>query len=237
MCRPFFTSLPMILPGLRIGPVAPLAPGVLSAIGKHPVHKPLWLGSEGFEGDSQADRRRHGGPEKAVHHYDAGHYSSWREDLGDLPRLAPGGFGENLSSFGLTESNVAVGDRFRLGGALVEVSQARQPCWKLNIRFSVPDMARRVQDSGRTGWYYRVIEQGMVAPDARLTLVDRRAADWPLDRLWRILYRDRLNREELTAMAELTVLSASWRTLAQRRLDNMAVEDWTARLHGRAPTS
>ncbi|MDO5370298.1 MOSC domain-containing protein [Paracoccus sp. (in: a-proteobacteria)] len=216
---------------IRVGPVAPIAPGVLSAIGKHPVDRPLWLGTEGFAGDAQADPR-HGGPEKAVHHYDAGHYPSWRADLGDLPQLAPGGFGENLSSLGLTESGVAVGDRFRLGAALVEVSQARQPCWKLNIRFGIPDMARRVQDSARTGWYYRVIEPGMVAPGDGLVLAERRAPDWTLDRLWRVLYRDRLDRAELTAMAELAVLSNGWRALARRRLDNMAVEDWTARLKG-----
>lgn len=215
-----------------IGPAVPIAPGVLSAIGKHPVDRPLRLGPEGFEGDQQADRRRHGGPEKAVHHYDAGHYPAWRDELGDLPQLAPGGFGENLSSEGLTESGVAVGDRFRLGRALVEVSQARQPCWKLNIHFAVPDMARRVQDSGRTGWYYRVIEPGPVAPGDGLTLVDRRAPAWTLDRLGRILYRDRLNREELAEMAALEVLSESWRSLAQRRLDNAAVEDWAPRLQG-----
>lgn len=215
-----------------IGPAAPIAPSVLSAIGKHPVDRPLWLGPEGFEGDSQADRRRHGGPEKAVHHYYAGHYPAWREELGDLPRLTPGRFGENLSSIGLTEPGVAVGDRFRLGGALVEVSQARQPCWKLNIHFGIPDMARRVQDSGRTGWYYRVIEPGLVAPGDGLELVDRRAPAWTLARLWRILYRDRLNRAELAEMAALEVLSESWRSLAQRRLDNAAVEDWRHRLQG-----
>lgn len=219
---------------IRIGPAAEIAPGVLSAIGKHPVDRPLRLGPEGFEGDQQADRRHHGGPEKAVHHYDAGHYPAWRAELGDLSALQPGGFGENLSSEGLTERDVAVGDRFRLGRALVEVSQARQPCWKLNLRFGVADMARRVQDSGRTGWYYRVIEPGPVAPGDALELLDRRAPDWTLDRLWRNLYVDRLNHAELAAMAELEVLSESWRRLARRRLDNASVEDWNARLKGRS---
>ncbi|ACM00091.1 Pyridoxal kinase [Cereibacter sphaeroides KD131] len=164
---------------LLTGRAAPL-PGsdVLSGIGKTPVAGPLTLGREGFEGDEQADRRVHGGPEKAVHHYPSDHYESWRAELGDLPAiLAPGGFGENLSTAGLTEAEVAVGDTFRLGGALIQVSQGRQPCWKLNHRFGVPDMARRVQLTGRTGWYYRVLEPGTVAPGDRLELIDRRAPE------------------------------------------------------------
>lgn len=220
------------LSSLRTGRTAELAPGVLSAIDKQPADRPLHLGPEGFAGDEQAERRHHGGPEKAVHHYDAGHYPAWRAELGALPRLVPGGFGENLSTLGLTEDDVAVGDVFRLGTALIEVSQARQPCWKLNLRFGVPDMARRVQDSGRTGWYYRVREPGTVAPGDALALVERRAPDWTLTRLWRVLYRDGLNTGELAGMAALEPLSPGWRGLAQRRLDNARVEDWTKRLKG-----
>ncbi len=143
----------MILLTLLTGRAAPLSGSdVLSGIGKTPVAGPLTFGPEGFEGDEQADRRVHGGAEKAVHHYPADHYESWRAELGDLPTLlAPGGFGENLSTVRLTETEVAVGDTFRLGGALIQVSQGRQPCWKLNHRFGVPDMARRVQLTGRTG--------------------------------------------------------------------------------------
>ena len=108
---------------------------------------------------------KHGGPEKAVHHYPFDHYEAWRTELGDIGLLRqPGAFGENLSAVGLTEADVAVGDVFRLGSAIVEVSQGRQPCWKLNERFGQPTVAKSVQASGRTGWYYRVIETGLVAP-------------------------------------------------------------------------
>ncbi|MBK5933956.1 MOSC domain-containing protein [Rhodovulum imhoffii] len=140
---------------LLTGSIAPLPGGdAHSGIDKTPVTRPLALGLEGFEGDEQADRRVHGGVEKAVHHYPFEHYATWRKELGDLaPLTPPGAFGENLSSTGLTETTVAVGDIFRLGGALLQVSQGRQPCWKLNLRFDVPDMAQRVQKSGRTGWY------------------------------------------------------------------------------------
>lgn len=219
---------------LLTGRAVPLAGSeVLSGIVKTPADRPLRLGREGFEGDEQGDRRHHGGPEKAVHHYAADHYPLWRSELGPLPPLlAPGGFGENVSTAGLTEETVAVGDVFRLGTALVQVSQGRQPCWRLNRRFGVRDMALRVQTSGRTGWYYRVLETGTVAPGDAMILLERPAPDWTLHRLWRVFYIDRLNREELRAMADLAVLSEGWRTRAARRLDSGRVEDWSARLDG-----
>ncbi|BBU55932.1 molybdenum cofactor sulfurase [Mameliella alba] len=221
---------------LLTGLAAPL-PGsaALSGIDKTPVTHPLTLGPEGFQGDEQADRRVHGGIEKAVHHYPLDHYSDWRAELGDLPALtAPGGFGENISTRGPTEMTVAVGDVFRLGTALIQVSQGRQPCWKLNHRFGVPDMARRVQQTGRTGWYYRVLEPGTVAPGDRLELIDRLAPDWTLRRLWHALYVDRMNLVELEGIAALDVLAEGWRKYAVRRLESRRVEDWSARLDGTA---
>jgi len=219
---------------LLTGRAAPLAGSdALSGIVKLPVDRPLALGPEGLEGDEQADRRLHGGVEKAVHHYPVEHYAAWQADLGALPALAaPGGFGENISTSSLTEATVAVGDIFRLSSALLQVSQGRQPCWKLNRRFETPDMARRVQQSGRTGWYYRVLAPGTVAPGDRLELVDRLAPDWTLHRLWHALYVDRLNKGELQGIAALDVLAEGWRKYAVRRLDSGRVEDWAKRLDG-----
>ncbi|SMO91787.1 MOSC domain-containing protein [Paracoccus laeviglucosivorans] len=221
---------------LLTGRAAPL-PGSdqLSGIDKRPVTDALDLGPEGFAGDEQADRRVHGGPEKAVHHYPFDHYAAWRADLGTQPLLqAPGAFGENISTIGMTEANVAVGDIFRLGSALVQVSQGRQPCWKLTQRFGVPKLARMVQDTGRTGWYYRVLQAGRVAPGDRLELIDRLAPEWTLQRLWRALYVDRLNLGELQGIATLDVLAEGWRRYAVRRLDSGKVEDWSKRLEGNA---
>lgn len=222
-------------PKILTGTARPL-PGTdhPSAIVKSPVAGPVWLGASGLAGDEQADRRVHGGPEKALHHYPGEHYAAWRAELGALaPLEAAGGFGENLSTEGLTEADVAVGDIFRLGAALVQVSQGRQPCWKLNLRFAVPDMARRVQASGRTGWYCRVLQPGQVSPGAGLVRIDRLAPNWTIARLWRALYVDRMNREELTSIAALEVLAEGWRRLAQRRLDSGRIEDWRPRLEGR----
>ncbi|WCR09362.1 MOSC domain-containing protein [Paracoccus stylophorae] len=224
------------MPRLTIltGRAAPLADsGQLSGIDKTPVSAALMLDTNGLAGDEQGDLRHHGGPEKAVHHYARDHYAAWQAEIGDLPVLAaPGAFGENLSQHGLTESDVAVGDIFRLGKALIQVSQGRQPCWKLNHRFGVRDMARRVQDSGRTGWYYRVLQPGIVAPGDDLHLIDRIAPDWTIRRLWHVMYVDRLNRHDLAQMAALDVLAEGWRRYAARRLDSGRVEDWRGRLEG-----
>lgn len=209
-------------------------PGVRSAIAKAPAEGPVRVTPSGLAGDEQGDLRHHGGPEKAVHHYPFDHYPAWRRELPGPPAIlgAPGAFGENLSTSGLTEATVCVGDLWRAGTALLEVSQGRQPCWKLNRRFGVPDMARRVQASGRTGWYYRVREAGTVRAGDALRLLDRPHPGWPLARLIRILYVDRLDRAALAAVAGLEPLAASWRELAARRLERGTVEDWSARLDG-----
>lgn len=229
------TGIPLL--ALLTGKLVPLgAKGVPSGIAKTARSERVALGVSGFDGDEQGDRVKHGGPEKAVHHYPFDHYEAWRKELGDIGLLRqPGAFGENLSSVGLTEADVAVGDVFRLGSAIVEVSQGRQPCWKLNERFGQPTVAKSVQASGRTGWYYRVIEPGSVAPDDRLVLIDRRAPEWTIRQIWHYFYIDRMNVEALSRIADLSPLAESWRTYARKRLETREVEDWTKRLTGRAP--
>ncbi|PWL16934.1 MOSC domain-containing protein [Falsochrobactrum shanghaiense] len=219
---------------LLIGGIAPLgARQAPSGIDKKPVSGRLKVLREGLDGDAQGDRRVHGGPEKALHHYPREHYADWRADIGDNPRLdAAGAFGENLSTSGLTEHNVAIGDRFRLGGAIIEVSQGRQPCWKLNARFDLPDMAIRVQKTGRTGWYYRVVEEGEVEAGDTMVLIERLSPEWTLHRLWHLLYVDMLNYDELALMARLPHLADGWKRYAVRRLENRKVEDWSSRLQG-----
>lgn len=217
---------------LLAGQIEPLGPRQApSGINKRPVKGKMRILSEGLESDFQGDRKVHGGPEKALHHYPYDHYAIWQQEVGDIPLLsAPGAFGENISTSGLTEHNVAVGDRFRLGTALIEVSQGRQPCWKLNFRFDVPDMAIRVQKTGRSGWYYRILEEGSAETGDAMILVDRMAPEWTLHRLWHLLYVDTLNYEELALMAEIKHLADGWKKYALRRLKNRRVEDWSARL-------
>jgi len=210
-------------------------PGSRSAIAKTPRSGPVRIGELGLDGDEQGDRRVHGGVDKAVHHYPFEHYARWRAELGPLPVLAaPGAFGENLSSAGLDESNVCLGDRYALGSVVLEVSQGRQPCWKLNDRFGVRDMARRVQDTGRTGWYYRVLQPGVARAGDTLQLLERPCPDWPLHRLMRLL-AERVLDPALLREALALPLVPSWRTLLERRLASSQVEDWSRRIEGPAP--
>jgi len=224
------------------GVVAPLGDkGKQSAIGKLPVAGRVWLGETGLEGDHQAERKHHGGPEKALLHYPFDHYASWREewptarpgadDSAGLARLdARGAFGENVSTMGMTEATVCVGDVYRLGDALVQVSQPRQPCWKLNLRFARDDMSRRVQDTCRTGWYYRVLEAGETGAGDTIERLARPHPGWTIERLLRVFYVDRDDQAALEEMTSLATLSRSWRATAAKRLASGQVESWTSRL-------
>lgn len=185
-----------------------------SAIGKLPVADVVAVGALGLAGDEQADRTVHGGIDKAIHHYPADHYAWWRQHLGDPPLLgAPGAFGENISTTGLDESNVCLGDRFRLGTALVEVSQARQPCWKLDHRFQAKGVMATVVKTRRTGWYYRVLEPGQVRAGDTLDLIDRPWPDWPLASLFGLLIGGEAKHRpaDLRALRDVPVLAETWK--------------------------
>lgn len=184
-----------------------------SAINKRPVEGPIRVHRLGLEGDAQADLAVHGGPDKALHHYPYDHYPWWREMIGDHPLLGePGAFGENISTTGLTEDDVCIGDRWRMGSSLVEVSQGRQPCWKLDHRFGGARVNAACVKSRRAGWYYRVIEEGSVAAGDFMELVDRPFADWSVRRVFGLLIAGdhKSNRPALEAMAQVTALAAPW---------------------------
>lgn len=208
------------LDAILIGDLAPLGPRAEpSGIRKHAVAGRLVIGTLGVVGDHQGDLRVHGGPDKAIHHYAFDHYAAWRREIGAIEALdAPGGFGENLSTTGLVEADIAIGDVFRVGTATVQVSQARNPCWKLNARFGVRDLAIRVIASGRAGWYYRVLEGGSAEAGDALIRIDRAAPHWPLPRAWVAMHGDTASRDELAELAALPVLAEAWRQMAGKRL-------------------
>lgn len=209
-------------------------PGSVSAIDKQPCAGAVRAGPDGLEGDEQGDRRVHGGPDKALHVYPFAHLAAWRRELPQAAdRLrAEGAFGENLAIAGPTEAEVCLADRWRLGGARFEVSQGRQPCWKLDDRFGVDGMARRVQASGRTGWYLRVLEPGPVAAGDAIVLEARPHPDWPLARLMQAIDRGERDPATLRAILELP-LPVSWRKLFEQRLASGRIESWVRRLTGR----
>lgn len=217
------------------GQAQPYARGSRSAIAKVPCEGAVHCSALGLDGDAQGDMRVHGGPDKAVHQYASEHYAAWRAELGPQAVLeAPAAFGENLYSSGLTEASVCLGDWFRVGEVLLEVSQARQPCWKLNERFGRADMAAQVQRTGRTGWYYRVLEEGALWVGADMVLQARPHPEWSLERLLGVLYRPSLDAAELHAALALP-LPANWQRLLERRLESGALESWVARLEGPLP--
>ena len=132
---------------------------------------PLELGTEGFIGDQQADRRVHGGPEKAVHLYPAAHYAKIAERFPEAAsQLLPGSLGENISCAELDETSVRIGDIYRLGNARLQVCQPRNPCWKIDDRFNADGMAAFIAETNLTGWYWRVVQPGSVQPGDTLEL-------------------------------------------------------------------
>ncbi len=192
-----------------------------SAIAKTPVNGALRVGLLGIEGDEQADLTVHGGVDKAIHHYPRDHYHWWAGELGDHALLgAPGAFGENISTEGLIESEARIGDRYRLGSALVEISQGRQPCWKLGHRFGIATVPATVVTTRRSGWYYRVIEEGSVAAGDALALVERPLPEWSVERVFHLLIGGAGKREPeaLRALAAMDALATSWRARAEKLL-------------------
>jgi MOSC domain-containing protein YiiM len=202
---------------LLSGKAMPFAPGESSAIAKAILSGPVRIGFLGLEGDEQADHRYHGGPDKALHHYPSDHYPHWAQRAVDHPLLnGPGAFGENISTWGLAETQVCIGDRFRLGTALIEVSQGRQPCWKQAARMEWTTLPAMMVRERRSGWYYRVIEEGVAEAGDMLTLVDRPLPDWSVARVFGLLIAGdhKQNPADLEALAAMPLLFEGWRERA-----------------------
>lgn len=179
---------------------------------KQPLAESAEAGREGLTGDHQADRRVHGGPDKAIHLYPAEHY---RRLAGRFPeaaaQLLPGSLGENLSCEGLTEADVRLGDIYALGGARLQFSQPRSPCWKIDSRFGVEGMAAHIAESGLTGWYWRVLQPGRVTSGDRLLLLERTAGAPTLAAAMDLWRQHRPAPEALERIAAAPGIAAGWR--------------------------
>jgi MOSC domain-containing protein YiiM len=145
---------------------------VRTSIFKEPVRGKVVLRPLNFDGDRQTDLSVHGGPDKAVYVYPAEHYDFWRNELPDTD-FTWGNFGENLTGSGLSEPELNIGDRLRVGTAEVIVTQPRVPCYKLGVRFGRADMTKRFYRAGRTGFYVAVAREGEVAAGDAITIVER----------------------------------------------------------------
>lgn len=190
---------------------------------KLPVAGPVQAKSLGIVGDGVADRVHHGGIDKAVLAYSADHYPVWNRDLRGSGLLATeemtgGAFGENLSITGLGENDVCIGDLWQAGDVLLEVSQPRQPCWKLSRRWRIADLAAQVIRNGKSGWYVRVVREGTLTAGLELTLVARKHPTWTIARVNDVGYHQKKEIAWATELAALPELAAAWREMFEDRV-------------------
>ena len=191
-----------------------------TGIYKTPVREAVAVDDAGLAGDHQGDPKAHGGPDRALCHYPAEHYGVWAARFPEAAaELRPGVLGENLSTNGLIESNVSVGDVFRMGTVIVQVSQPRQPCWKISHRLGVPDLAKEVAASGRSGWLYRVLEPGYVGPGDVAERLEHAEHGFTLADMWEIQNTHRPPVDQLELLVSLDVLADSWRERFRNRLE------------------
>lgn len=216
--------------GVFIGSITSLPPnGSPTGIFKQPVDGPVTVSVEGLAGDRQADRRVHGGAEKAVHLYPAGHYARL---AAAFPALAgafvPGSMGENLSVAGWDEEAVCIGDVFRVGSCRLQVSQPRSPCWKINHKFGDEGLAEFIANACISGWYFRVREGGSVAVGDAFELLERNPAPVSLARLGRV---QRTHRPAAAELREIAATPGLTPAVAKKLLDRLG---WLERLKGPA---
>jgi len=190
---------------------------VLTSIWKNPREGRLRVTSLNIDGDQQSDLSVHGGRDKAVYVYPSEHYEFWRRELprADLPW---GAFGENLTSQGLLETEVAIGDRIQVGSAEFVVTQPRQPCFKLGIRFGRDDMIKRFLLSGRSGFYVAVVQEGELAAGDSIAFTHRAVSSLSVSVIVDLRTGDERKADLLRRAVELPELSGGWREHFRKRL-------------------
>jgi MOSC domain-containing protein YiiM len=181
-----------------------------TGIFKEPVTGPVMLRTLNLDGDRQADLSVHGGVSKAVYAYPAEHYQFWKTELPEK-KLPYGMFGENLTTEGLSESSVHVGDRFRVGAAEIMVTEPRLPCYKLGLKFDDPEILRRFLVSRRTGFYFAVIKEGMVEAGDPIMMLSRDENEISVADITRLYAFEKDDVNLLERVARLPALSESWR--------------------------
>jgi MOSC domain-containing protein YiiM len=180
---------------------------VLTGIFKSPVEGSVEVKLFNLAGDGQADLTVHGGRDKAIYAYSQEHYGHWTKELG-VDTLEDAQFGENLTVAGLSENEVVIGDSYKVGTAIVTVTQPRLPCFKLGIRIGDKSFPRRFLDSGRLGMYLRVVEEGALQCGDTFDLIDRPAHGITLHDLWRTIFHD--DGDAKLALEQLPHLDAGW---------------------------
>jgi MOSC domain-containing protein YiiM len=202
-------GLPRIIDTPR-GPVS-------TAIFKSSTERRLQVAPHNLEGDRQADLSVHGGENKAIYGYPSEHYGPWSEEIGRTD-LVHGQFGENLTTRGMLEREVGVGDVFSVGSTVLQVSQPRAPCFKLGIRMGDAKFVKRFLRSGRPGFYFRIIEPGELGVGDEITCVERGRTGISVHEIWRLSYGDSSDRARLELALQIPTLGDEWRTPMQAKL-------------------
>jgi MOSC domain-containing protein YiiM len=188
---------------------------VSTGIFKEPVAGRVMMRTLNLDGDRQADLSVHGGPEKAVYVYPSEHYEFWKQELPDMD-LPWGVFGENLTTTGLLETEVNIGDKFRVGNAEVMVTQPRMPCYKLGIRFGRADIIKRFLLSERTGFYLSVLKEGEVGAGDKFQLLEKNTSGVTVADVTRLYSSDRENVDLMRRAIATEALPEGWRAYFQK---------------------
>jgi MOSC domain-containing protein YiiM len=217
--------LNIILESVNIGAITELnhANGtVKSGIFKTPTKQMITIAHSGINGDSQADLKAHGGPDKVVCVYPSEHHDWWNKELNI--NFLPGHAGENFTTKGITEKNVCIGDQYKVGTTILEVSQPRQPCYKLAARHGNKAIAKKVQQAGKTGFYFRCIEAGNVQAGEEIKLINRPNPKFTIEVANILMHIDQLNTEQMNSFIKLNELSNSWKQYFTKRIQTMHID-------------
>jgi MOSC domain-containing protein YiiM len=190
---------------------------VRSSIWKTPVEGRVAVSTLNLRGDQQSDLTVHGGVDKAVYVYPREHYAAWQRELPELD-FPWGAFGENLTTEGLLEDQIQIGDRLRVGSAEFIVTQPRMPCYKLGVRFDRPDMVKRFLHSKRSGFYLAVLREGEVAAGDAIEFIDRQTSGVTVTDIVNLYIADSVNQDMLRRAAEVPALPESWKDYFRQRL-------------------
>lgn len=203
-----------------------------TAMEKQLVNSELMLSSLGLEGDEQAEDKFHGGVDRALCHYPREHYAYWQHKYPEQAEIfKASAFGENISTIGMIEYNVYIGDIYQWGDAIIQVTQPRSPCVKLNHLTQQNDFSLVMQNSGRMGWLYRVIKSGMVSSDDPLVLLQR-CSDISVIEASAIAFHRPYSEKDVVRLLNAAGLSSSWTATMIKRLNNQSIEDFSRRLFG-----
>ena len=188
-----------------------------SALNKVPFTGSMWLSLTGFTQDEQ-EYKDHGGPDKAVCLFSKSNYAMWQDDVVELPTYAM--FGENLTVANLDEREAYFGNQYQLGDAIIEISEIREPCWKIQAKYQIPDLVKRMSTTGKTGFYFRVIQEGNVSDNDHLKLIKTAEKDTQLSvyELNDIYYNDRKNASRLSYALQNPYLTNKRKEKLQRLL-------------------